>query len=222
MASVVDSRLIRPSAPRTALRAGAVAAVALHAAAVTALLTYEPARRAIGEAAPIMVEMITPLAEVKPLPPKPRPPEHVAAPKPMQQSLPPAPEPPSIVTAAPAAPSPLVAAPPPPSLPPAPVQAVPAPPPITPPVYDAASLNNPQPAYPRLSQKLGEQGRVVLRVLVNASGRAERVEVRTSSGFSRLDDSAVETVKNSWKFIPAKRGDEPLSQWLNIPFNFTP
>ncbi|HXC38158.1 MAG TPA: energy transducer TonB, partial [Burkholderiales bacterium] len=188
--------------------------------AVTALLTYEPARRAIGEAAPIMVEMITPLAEVKPLPPKPRPPEHVPAPKPMQQSLPPAPEPPSIVTEAPAAPSPLVAAAAPP-VPPAPVQAVPAPP-ITPPVYDADSLNNPQPAYPKLSRNLREQGLVVLHVLVNAAGRAERVEVRTSSGFSRLDDSAVETVKNSWKFIPAKRGDETLSQWLNIPFNFIP
>jgi len=222
MASVVDSRLIISATPRTASRAGAIVAVALHVAAVAALLTYEPARRAIGEAAPIMVEFITPRTEVKPPPPKLRPPEHVQAPKPVQRPLPPTPEPPPIVTTAPSAPSPVVAAPPPPP-PPAPIQAVPAPPLVTPPVFEGVdSLNNPTPTYPKLSRDLHEQGRVVLHVLVNAFGRAEQVEVRISSGFSRLDNSAVETVKNYWKFIPAKRGAEPVPGWTNVPFNFTP
>ena len=37
---------------------------------------------------------------------------------------------------------------------------------------------------------MGEEGRVVMQVLVNDKGRAEKVEIIKSSGFNRLDESA--------------------------------
>jgi protein TonB len=55
--------------------------------------------------------------------------------------------------------------------------------------------------------------------IVNPGGRAEDVQIRTSSGSARLDDSALETVRR-WKFIPARQGPEPVSAWVLIPISF--
>jgi len=54
-------------------------------------------------------------------------------------------------------------------------------PPMTPPLFQADYLRNPPPAYPALSRPMGEQGRVVLRVLVDATGAAQEVQVQTRS-----------------------------------------
>jgi protein TonB len=70
------------------------------------------------------------------------------------------------------------------------------------PSSDADYLHNPPPTYPRMSRRLGEQGTVVLRVFINTEGRAEQAEVRTSSGFGRLDEAALETVRR-WPMCPA-------------------
>jgi protein TonB len=51
-------------------------------------------------------------------------------------------------------------------------------------------LQAPQPEYPLLAKRMGEHGRVMLRVLVNASGHAERADVTQSSGSARLDQAA--------------------------------
>ena len=193
--------------------AGAAVTIALHVAVVAALLSYAPARSAILAAAPIMVDWIAaPKPEAPPGPPKPRPVVKRPA-KPVK--LPP------MIAAKPAlpAPAPIIA----PAPPPEPV-AVAAPPPpapvaVTAPVFNAAYLDNPAPQYPPLSRRQREQGRVVLHVLVNAVGRADEIEIRTSSGFSRLDDTARETVKR-WKFVPAKRGREPVAGWVLIPISF--
>ena len=90
---------------------------------------------------------------------------------------------------------------------------------MTPPIFDAAYLDNPAPPYPLASRQTGEQGRVILRVLVNPAGRADSVEVRTSSGYWRLDEAASETVRG-WKFVPAKRGAEAVPAWVLIPVSF--
>lgn len=67
---------------------------------------------------------------------------------------------------------------------------------------------------------MGEQGRVVLRVLVSSDGHAERVELRTSSGSPRLDDVALATVRR-WKFVPARQGDQAVPAWVLVPISFT-
>lgn len=93
------------------------------------------------------------------------------------------------------------------------------PPPVSLPRFNADYLQNPAPAYPSLSKRLGEQGRVVLRVMVEANGLPSKVEVRTTSGFPRLDQAALEAVRN-WKFVPARRGDETVAAAVNVPIDF--
>jgi protein TonB len=197
-------------------RIGLSAAIALHVLAVVALLSYEPARKALLSAAPLMVDLIAPPA---PEQPKPVPPVELPRPKPVSKR--PVVHKPveAPLLAAPAeAPSPVVVAPPAPS----PIE-VPAPPApaatVTQPIYDADYLENPAPLYPAVSRRNGEQGRVVLRVLVGPGGAAEQVQVLTSSGFPRLDDSAREAVRR-WRFVPAKRGNEAVQAWVRIPIPF--
>ena len=66
---------------------------------------------------------------------------------------------------------------------------------------------------------MGEQGKVLLHVFVNAAGNPEKVEIRTSSGHARLDQAAREAVQR-WKFVPARQGDEPVSAWVLVPISF--
>lgn len=85
--------------------------------------------------------------------------------------------------------------------------------------FDAAYLKNPAPPYPPLSKRMGEEGKVTLRVLVSNNGLAEKVELEASSGSPRLDSSALKTVRD-WKFIPAQRGGQAVQSWVLVPISF--
>ena len=87
------------------------------------------------------------------------------------------------------------------------------------PSASADYLDNPKPAYPPLSRRLREEGKVVLRVLIEADGSASRAEIRSSSGYERLDQAALQTVLR-WRYLPAKRNGVPESMWFNVPINF--
>ncbi|MEO8418859.1 MAG: TonB family protein [Methylophilaceae bacterium] len=91
---------------------------------------------------------------------------------------------------------------------------------IEPPRFGAAYLHNPAPAYPTLSRRLGEQGKVVLRVLVTVNGDAEAVQVEAGSSSARLDQAALDAVKQ-WRFIPAKRNNQPVSAYVLVPVSFS-
>ena len=95
----------------------------------------------------------------------------------------------------------------------------PAPPAVTQARFDADYLRNPPPPYPPLARRMGEEGKVVLRVAVTPQGSASEVQIHTSSGSTRLDESAQRTVRN-WKFIPAKQGDTAVSSWVLVPIIF--
>ncbi|MGZ5026887.1 MAG: TonB family protein [Methylobacter sp.] len=88
------------------------------------------------------------------------------------------------------------------------------------PNFEAAYLNNPAPDYPSVSRRLGEQGLVLLQVQVTEDGAADSVELQTGSGSSRLDQAALEAVKQ-WRFVPAKRGDQPVSASVVVPVRFS-
>jgi protein TonB len=135
--------------------------------------------------------------------PEPSPP--AAAQPPMPAPIAPAPPAPSSVEAAPPQPP---AAPPPP------------PPPVTPPRADAAHLSNPAPVYPALSRRLGEQGRVLFDVHILADGSVGEIRLKRSSGHPRLDQSALEAVRN-WRYLPARRGGEPIPFWYVQPIEFS-
>ena len=118
-----------------------------------------------------------------------------------------APQPPAPPVAAPVSVAPP--APPPP----------PAPPRIQLPDSNADYLANRPPAYPPLSKRLGEQGKVVVRVFIDTDGNATQAEIRTSSGYDRLDQTALKTVQ-AWKYVPGKVNGEAKAMWFNVPLNF--
>ncbi|MBS7807736.1 energy transducer TonB [Variovorax sp. PCZ-1] len=197
----------------------------------------------------VPVEMISQIIEppqpilpppAPPAPPAPTPPEpaklnKAVAPPPAPQPLAvadptPAPNAPVATPAPPAPPAPLppitaaVAATPTPAPPaaPSPPAAPTAPAPVAKvelPRSDADYLNNPRPPYPPVSKRLGEQGRVMLRVVVGADGSAQKVELHTSSGFDRLDAAAVAAVSR-WRFKPGTRGGVPETMPFLVPLDF--
>jgi protein TonB len=85
--------------------------------------------------------------------------------------------------------------------------------------FNAAYLQNPLPRYPVAARRAGEQGTVILRVLVSREGAAVRVELDKSSGSPHLDAAARETVK-AWRFTPARRGAETMESWIVVPVVF--
>jgi protein TonB len=85
--------------------------------------------------------------------------------------------------------------------------------------FDADYLNNPKPVYPSASRRLGEEGKVVLRVRVSADGFPLSVDVKQSSGFARLDDAARAAVEQ-WRFVPAKHGADAIESTVLVPLNF--
>ena len=197
--------------------------IAAHAAVVWFVLHVSPeARQAVGEI--IQATLIAPQVQPQIVPPLPHPSEP-PRPKivPRLRPTPPAP----VLTAAPHADAPaasfVVDSPPaepvPVAAPATPAAAALSAPPLVLPLFNADYLDNPQPIYPAMSRRQGETGRVLLRVYVSAEGKAERVELKTSSGFERLDQSAREAVAR-WRFVPARRGSEQVAAWVLVPISF--
>lgn len=65
------------------------------------------------------------------------------------------------------------------------------------------------PTYPRSARRLGETGKVLLRIELDESGRLVASDVARSSGFARLDEAALAAVK-TWRCEPALRDGQPL------------
>ncbi len=78
----------------------------------------------------------------------------------------------------------------------------------------------PVPRYPQASRRTGEQGIVILRVLIDPSGHAARIEVHQSSGFSRLDHAAREAVERA-KFKPHVENGLVQAAFVLIPIEFS-
>ncbi len=79
---------------------------------------------------------------------------------------------------------------------------------------------NPLPPYPLIARRLGREGVVLLDVLVSPDGRAADVRILHSSGFAPLDNSAATTVRERWRFVPARRGDTPVASRVTVPIRF--
>ena len=90
---------------------------------------------------------------------------------------------------------------------------------VTSPKFGVAYLNNPKPGYPAFARRMGIEGEVMIKVLVSSQGTALKIEVAHSSGYEILDKAAAEAVKN-WRFVPAKHGDSPVEEWVQVPVAF--
>lgn len=88
------------------------------------------------------------------------------------------------------------------------------------PDYRADYLNNPRPPYPMVARRMGYHGKVVLNVEVLAEGKAGEVRLHQSCGYDILDNAAMQTVK-TWRFSPARRFGQPVTQWFLVPIKFS-
>ncbi|WP_368620373.1 energy transducer TonB [Paraburkholderia sp. BR13444] len=214
-----------------------VAAVHVALLAVIMTLRHEPVQVAL-ESHVMTAELLPPapvaapaaLQSIAPPPPQPTPPVHT---KPKVQPKPaPTPKPTPTPTPLPeaAAPSPTPVAAPDPT-PPAPAT------PATPPAAAAPAIgkqtmdisapknvshldcNIAHPDYPALSRRRGEAGTAYVHFVVGLTGKLESIELKKSSGFSRLDDEAVAAVRAS-ACKPYLENGEPVRAAYTQPFNF--
>lgn len=202
------------SRPTTARRGGLLGiVVGAHIGVILIVMAAKTVVPQIMEM-PLVVDLIQP-AQEKPPEAKPLP---VVKPQPVRQQPTPQKHVPVIEATQSTLPAPAAPVATPPEVKPAP-PAPPAPEPVVQARFDADYLKNPAPPYPPLSRRMGEEGKVLLRVSVTAQGTADNVEIKTSSGSQRLDESAQKTVRN-WKFIPAKRGETAVQSWVLVPIIF--
>jgi len=155
---------------------------------------------------PPMPDLPPPAFPVEAPPPKPKPPPPKPKPKPHPVQ------------------HPVEKAPPQQAAPPAAAAAAPAGPP-GPPAPKTLSdaqvgyLDRPSPIYPTHSRRSGEQGLVLVKVLIDTTGRPAQVSVQKSSGFPALDESAVSALKAA-RFRPYVEGGVPQTVWVTAPINF--
>ncbi|MDE2299513.1 MAG: TonB family protein [Burkholderiales bacterium] len=221
---------LRPAARHTVV----LSVLGVHAMAAWALLQVDSFRRAVVEAAPLFVTLVTSPAPSHQVPPatEPRPkatvpprrgpvaaPAAPAAPTPMPAAISvpatttePAAPPPQLV-------QPVVAASPAPAA--SPTLQVPSAPtgPRAVPITAVRYVVEPEPVYPATSRRLGESGEVRLRVEIDTDGRARRISVHHSSGFPRLDESAVAAVRAA-RFTPFIENGVALVVWTIVPIAF--
>jgi TonB family protein len=82
-------------------------------------------------------------------------------------------------------------------------------------------ISRPTPVvYPTASQARGEEGTVVLGVSVTDAGRPRRIRLLKSSGYSDLDNAAMETAFN-WHYLPAVHGGETADDWATVQIKYT-
>jgi protein TonB len=74
--------------------------------------------------------------------------------------------------------------------------------------------------YPGMALRQRMQGTVLLRVLVDETGRPVEVQVAHSSGYPLLDRSAREQVLSGWRFDPAMVGGHAVKAWAQVPVSF--
>ncbi len=203
---------------------GLVLGCHLAALALTMANSHEPTLEPEVVTAPTIVGIMLPPPVAQPQP-KPKPlPEPTPQPKPtptplpkaLSKPLPKAPPSEKAVRAPEVQPTPSPVK----KTKTAPTKTAPAQPAIQPPSAEAQGLNNKAPLYPKLSRKKKEQGTVLLLILVKADGTVGEIQLKTSSGYTRLDQAARQTVKR-WQFQPALKEGQPIDFWYELPLKFS-
>lgn len=92
--------------------------------------------------------------------------------------------------------------------------------PVTPLETSADYANNPLPQYPPTSRRLGEEGKLEVRVCVSINGTVASATVTKSSGFGRLDRATTQALQQ-WRFSPATRGTEPVPGCVTVPWSWS-
>lgn len=189
----------------------------LHGVLLWAVLQVPAVQRAVRDNVPIFVDLISP--EPPPATPPPRAPvmpprapalvvSKAAASPAASFVVEPAPAEPA--TAAPVVVAEAPASAPAPAEPPAP-KLIPA--------SGVQYLTPPPLEYPRASRRIGEAGKVLVRVFITEDGLPRQVQVTQSSGHARLDEAAVAAVHKA-RFKPYTEDGHATAGWAFIPLTF--
>lgn len=73
-----------------------------------------------------------------------------------------------------------------------------------------------QPYYPPSEIRAGNEGNADLEVYVLPNGRIGDVRIIRSTGHPRLDQSAIDEAKKTWRLIPATRDGVAIAQWHRL------
>lgn len=207
-----------------ARRGAAAGMVVAHLAGAWGLLQLDPVREAMGEVAPLLVTWIAPPAAAPvPIPPPPPPPPRVQprrapAPAPLVSAAP-SPAPAAFEAGPPEPPAPVMVVEPPaaPPAPPAPAVA-----PATPKTLASTAveyLRAPVLVYPVASRRLRESGQVQVKVLVDEQGLPHQLVLLRPSGYTRLDEAALATVRAT-RFKPYTENGVAQPFWVVMPLIF--
>ena len=217
-----------------AVRRGLLALVIFfHVGGGWALTQIDPVKLVVGDIASLEVRMVPaeqpPEPQLETPPPEDTPPPE---PEPQLESMiqPPMPDlpPPVFPVQEPPPPPPKHKPPPPKPRPPqaAPVENAPqtAPPaqpaaPRTVSASQVAYLDPPNPIYPTRAKRAGQKGTVVLRVLIDVTGRPAQVSVQRSSGHEALDEAGLSAVRAA-RFRPYAEAGIAQAVWVLVPINF--
>jgi protein TonB len=82
-------------------------------------------------------------------------------------------------------------------------------------------LNQVDPEYPRMAQRIGVEGEVEVEILVGPDGAVEDVRVvnvsRTGVGFERATTDAV----RQWRYKPAIKNNVNVRMWVTARVRLT-
>lgn len=188
---------------------GLGAVILIHGLLIWALMNGLGAKVVEAVKAPLIAKIIETPPEVK------------------REEMPPPPPPPVLDTPPPFVPPPEIAinTPPPPAS--QAIQAVQskiaAPSaPMEPSVTPRADPDHPnrKPPYPASSVRMGEEGTVVLNLYIRADGTVQEARVERSSGFAKLDQSAVRYAESNWRFLPAMQAGMAVAVWHRVAVTF--
>jgi protein TonB len=86
------------------------------------------------------------------------------------------------------------------------------------PSVDRAQSHDPE--YPPAARRAGEQGSIVLQVLVDTAGRVIDAKLVQSSGFADLDQAALDGIKSDYRFVPGMIDGQKREMWHTLKFTW--
>jgi len=81
-----------------------------------------------------------------------------------------------------------------------------------------AFIHREMPFYPVLARRLGKEGKVILKLLIDRNGKLQNVEVVEHAGFG-FTEAAVAAVKKS-TYAPARHNGEKIAARALLPVRF--
>jgi protein TonB len=96
-----------------------------------------------------------------------------------------------------------------------------APPPPPPPPTKLAVTYKPdvEDFYPDAARRANQEGRAMVKLCINATGKIDSADIETTSGFPMLDEAAIKVGK-AFRFKPPTQLGKPVAVCTDLPVKF--